>query len=67
MLVIGCIEAKFRNKICVGMRWKALAEIYTMHSFEPFWNRSQSSNFCLKIAENFANFANILPNFAEFR
>ena len=21
------------------MRWKALAEIYTMHSFAPFWNR----------------------------
>ena len=22
-----------------NMRWKALAEIYTMHSFAPFWNR----------------------------
>ena len=32
-LVIGSIEAKFCNKICVGMRWKALAEIYTMHPF----------------------------------
>ena len=21
------------------MRWKALAEIYKMHSFAPFWNR----------------------------
>ena len=21
-----------------NMRWKALAEIYTMHSFAPFWN-----------------------------
>ena len=23
----------------VNARWKALAEIYTMHSFAPFWNR----------------------------
>ena len=22
-----------------NMRWKALAEIYTMHSFAPVWNR----------------------------
>ena len=46
-LVLGCIEAKFCNKICVGQlfptrilqvntRWKALAEIYTMHPFAPF-------------------------------
>ena len=35
-LVLGCIEAKFCNK---NMRWTALAEIYTMHSFAPFWNR----------------------------
>ena len=32
----GCIEAKFCKK---KTRWKALAEIYTMHSFAPFWNR----------------------------
>ena len=64
---IGCIEAKFRNQILVGIatcicfeseiekkghgkklkmkiwtsersNWKALAEIYTMHSFAPFFN-----------------------------
>ena len=23
-----------------NMRWKALAEIYTIHSFAPFWNRT---------------------------
>ena len=23
----------------VNTRWKALVEIYTMHSFAPFWNR----------------------------
>ena len=23
----------------ISMRWKALAEIYKMHSFAPFWNR----------------------------
>ena len=33
-LVLGCIEAKF----CKNMRWKALAEIYILHSFAPFWN-----------------------------
>ena len=44
-----------------NMRWKALAEIYTMHSFAPFWNRIPnsfapfwnrflSSNFCSKSA-----------------
>ena len=32
-LVLSCIEAKFCKK---NMRWKALAEIYTMHSFAPF-------------------------------
>ena len=25
------------------MRWKALAEIYTMHSFAPFWNPKTKS------------------------
>ena len=25
-------------KIWTNDRWKALAEIYTMHSFAPFWN-----------------------------
>ena len=29
----------YRSQILqVGMRWKALAEIYTMHSFAPFSN-----------------------------
>ena len=32
-LALGCIEAKFLQ---VNLRWKALAEIYTMHSFAPF-------------------------------
>ena len=28
----------YRSQILqVNMRWKALAEIYTMHSFAPFW------------------------------
>jgi len=31
------------------MRWKALAEIYTMHSFAPFSNL----NFFVKIANIF--------------
>ena len=30
----------YRSQILqVNTRWKALAEIYTMHSFAPFWNR----------------------------
>ena len=36
---MGCIEAKCCKKILKiiqNMRWKALAEIYTMHSFAPF-------------------------------
>ena len=28
-----------RRFLQVNTRWKALAEIYTMHSFAPFWNR----------------------------
>ena len=45
-------------------RWKALAEIYTMHSFAPFsWDPSLSSTYCLKIAKMFAK---CLPNFAKF-
>ena len=28
-----------RRFLQVNIRWKALAEIYTMHSFAPFWNR----------------------------
>ena len=34
-LVLGCIDADFLQ---VNTRWKALAEIYTMHSFAPFFN-----------------------------
>ena len=48
----------YRSQILqVNTSWKALAEIYTMHSFTPFWNPlhgSLSSKFCLKIAENIA-------------
>ena len=35
------------------MRWKALAEIYTKHSFAPFWNRipkNQESSLIPKIS-----------------
>ena len=57
---LGCIEAKFCKQILVGISylfekkiekrdmgrdcWKALAEIYTMHSFAPF----SKLNFLLK-------------------
>ena len=41
------------------MRSKALAEIYTMHSFAPF-----SNLIAEKIAENFADFLQMFTNFA---
>ena len=34
-LVLGWMEAKFCKEIVRNTRWKALAEIYTMHSFAP--------------------------------
>ena len=56
------------------MRWKALAEIYIMHSFAPF----SKINFLFKIAEIFAKicqnlqkvsdiceFVNISPDFGQ--
>ena len=53
-------------------RWKALAEIYKMHSFAPFsWNLS--SMFCLKIAKkmqslpNVTRFVKISLEFVDFR
>ena len=41
------------------MRWKALAEIYTMHSFAPF----SSLNFFVKLLRNFRHF---FHNFCYF-
>ena len=54
-LVLGCIEAKFCNKICVGKLSPRPTQCTPVH-------RSQNTTFCSKIAENFAN---ILPNFAQ--
>ena len=65
----------YRNQILqVNTRWKALAEIYTMRSLAPLWNRipkneenhggihrSLISNFSLKIAEFLPDF---IQNFA---
>ena len=49
----------YRSQILqVNMRWKALAEIYKMHSFAPF----SKLNFRLKIAQKIAN---CLPNFVK--
>ena len=39
-----------RRFLQVNTRWKALAEIYTMHSFAPFSNL----NFFVKIAKTFS-------------
>ena len=48
----------------LSMRWKALAEIYTMHSFA----QSQSSNFCSNITAilvNLSKFHQILTKFCQ--
>ena len=53
----------YRSQILqVNTRWKALAEIYTMHSFAPFSNLK----LLLKIAEICADFYKIVLNFAQF-
>ena len=50
------------HNLQVSMRWKALAEIYTMHSLAPFWNpQSKTAPFSnlkifVKIAETIADF-----------
>ena len=49
-----------RRFLQVNTRWKALAEIYTMHSFAPFSNL----NFFVKNRQNF--FAIELMNIHEF-
>ena len=52
----------YRSQILqVNNRWKALAEIYTVHSFAPLSN----FNFPLKIAEVFAVFLQNVANFAR--
>ena len=46
-----------------NMRWKALAEIYTLHSFAPF----SELKFLLKIHWNLPKFANLFPNCAKLK
>ena len=58
-----------RRFLQVNTRWKALAEIYTMHSFAPFSNLKMFVQFRTKIAEVSANFADlfyILSTSAKF-
>ena len=68
------LQSVGRRFLQVNTRWKALAEIYTMHSFAPFYNL----NFFVKIlhyfilflpkkSQNFQNFATckFLLNFDE--
>ena len=55
-LVLGCIEAKFGKSILnTSMRWKALVEIYKMHSFAL-----SKICFCLKIANKIPSVCQIL-------
>ena len=67
-LVLGCIEAKLILQ--ENMHWKALGEIYTMHSFAQLCNINFLSNICqhfCKIQQNSANLAKFLKIFANFR
>ena len=71
-LVLGCIEAsKQASQILqVNTLWKALAEIYTMHSFAPYsWNLvlmesqvfgKQLRNCYFIFQQNFANVSRML-------
>ena len=60
-----------RSRLCrsqilqLNMRWKALAEIYTMHSFAQLCNRNFLSKFC-QIFAKFCKFRKILKIFANF-
>ena len=60
-----------RRFLRVNTRWKALVEIYTMHSFAPFWNRiplhrSLISIFSSKIANFFSRLNNWISDFFQF-
>ena len=48
-----------------NMRWKALAEIYTMHSFAPVSNLKIFVKI-YNVSENFARFLLIFPIFFRF-
>ena len=63
----GARSRLYRSQILqVNIRWKALAEIYTMHSFAPISNLI----FLVKILRNFRQFftffAIFFRNFARF-
>ena len=64
--LFGARSRLYRSQILqVNIGWKALAEIYTMHSFAPFSNL----NVSLKIAEIVADFdklSQFCQNFAAF-
>ena len=51
-----------RRFLQVNTRWKALAEIYTMHSFAPFSNLEWFVKICKR---KFANFARMLLIFRQ--
>ena len=57
----------YRSQILqVNIRWKALAEIYTMHSFAPFSNLNFFVKNCWIFCWFLKNFCKICQNFAEF-
>ena len=48
------------------MLWKALAEIYTMHSFAQLRNPNFSQNFAIFFLQNSANLVECLKKVAKF-
>ena len=62
--LLGARFPLYRSQILQeNTRWKALAEIYTMHSFAPLSILKISSIF--QFSEMFANFARMLLNFRQ--
>ena len=57
----------YRSQILqINTRWKALAEIYTMHSFAPFWISIITSKFARKKCNfNLATFSQNLPEVSQ--
>ena len=57
----------YRSQILqVNTRWKALAEIYTMHSFAPFSNLKIFVKNCCFFSAFFPKIRKFCQNFAEF-
>ena len=66
-MILAARSRLYRSQnLQVNTRWKALAEIYTMHSFAPLSNLKIFVKICdLKFDKHFATFTRTLLNFAK--